>query len=215
MYGAEALAALRSTWSPSHRVESLPRFSAGSGLVLMWRVLLTLGQVPLLTVHSTSLSPCCRPLTVVLLLFTSSIVALPPLIDHAPVPMLGAVAAMAPLVPQISFAAKTLSLIGCASTFTMTLDTDGGQTPLLIVQVKVLSPICSTDTFDVADKLSLMVALPVHDPIPTVGMFAASALSLVQISCAVPASEGLGSASLLIVTLLEVGGQVPLMMVQV
>ena len=72
----------------------------------------------------------------------------------------------------------------------------GGHVPLLIVQVKVFTPVVNPVTPDVGLVGVVTVAVPavtVHAPVPTVGAFAAKVAFGEQIVWSAPAAATVGN----------------------
>jgi hypothetical protein len=87
----------------------------------------------------------------------------------------------------------------------------GVQVPLEIVQVKTFAPIAKPLTVVVA-LFALLNVKPAPDqvPVPIVGTLPAKVVLLAHTICAAPALDTEGLASLVIVTVLSLGTQVPL-----
>jgi hypothetical protein len=106
--------------------------------------------------------------------------------------------------------------LGASSLVIVIVLTLGGQVPLLIVQVKVVVPIGRLLMPLLAELALLNVtpaALLVHVPEPTLGTLPDKLEVVPQIVWSLPAIDTLGLASLVIVTVLSLGGQVPLVIV--
>ena len=101
-----------------------------------------------------------------------------------------------------------------------TVDVDGGQVALVIVQVNVaLVPAAIPVTPELNKAGDVIVAVPlvtVQIPDPIVGLFPAKVnVDRLHWAIAVPALDTVGKASLVRTTVDDDGGQVPLVIVQV
>jgi hypothetical protein len=77
-----------------------------------------------------------------------------------------------------------LEVVGGALTVIVTEETEGGQEPLVIVQRSTLIPTLNPVTVELGALTEVIVPPPdttVHEPVPTVGVFAASVVVAAQI----------------------------------
>jgi hypothetical protein len=103
------------------------------------------------------------------------------------------------------------------STVIVTEDTDDGQVPFEIVQVKTFAPVDNPETEVVAEAVLLKIPVPeviVQMPLPIIGVFAAKLVLVAQICWLVPATETLGLASTVIETSSKTDPHEPLGIVQ-
>jgi hypothetical protein len=95
--------------------------------------------------------------------------------------------------------------VGGAFTVIVTLETDGGQEPLVIVHLKTFCPADNPVTVVLGKFGLLIVPLPettVHEPVPTVGVLAERVTVCVQIDWLGPALDGVGPG-LTVMSMLE------------
>lgn len=98
----------------------------------------------------------------------------------------------------------------------VTVSSEDGQVPLLIVQTNELVPTLRLVTPDVGLPGVVTEALPaitVHVPVPTVGVLPASVAAVAHTVWSGPAFEVVGDASLVIVTVSADDGHVALLIV--
>jgi hypothetical protein len=88
----------------------------------------------------------------------------------------------------------------------------GGQEPFEIVQVNTDTPKGRLAT-SVLNWVGFVMVAPeavVHNPVPLIGLLPANIAVVKQVVWFVPATEGVGLANLVMVTVLSLGAQVPL-----
>lgn len=106
--------------------------------------------------------------------------------------------------------------VGMASTVIVTVSREGGQEPLVMVQMKRLAPTPRPVTAVFGKVAPLMVPLPdssVHKPEPVTGVLPKSESAEMHMVLLTPALAWVGGASTLIRTVSREGGQVPLTIV--
>ena len=127
-------------------------------------------------------------------------------------------------LPVVKFEKETVSelavleklAVGAMECVMLTVSEEGGQTPLEIVQTKVLVPILRPATvgFEIFGSETLPLptsVLQVPEPIP--GMFPERVENVSQAIASIPASAGVGISSRVMVTVSAEDGHTPLEMV--
>ena len=135
------------------------------------------GQVPLLIVHTNVFTPVVKLVTPDVGDVGVVTTPVPAVTVHRPVPTVGALAAKVAVAEQIVWSGPAADTVGNGSTLIVIASALGVQVPLLIVQVKVLIPEVIPVTplvGDVGVVTDPLPAVTVHNPVPTVGVFAAS-----------------------------------------
>ena len=108
---------------------------------MMTTVSVSSGQVPLETIQTKVLMPMERPVTAEVGWVGVVGVPVPLSRVQVPVPVVGVVAAKVLVVEQMVWSGPALAGLGGASIVMATVSEVVGQTPLLIVQMKVFVPI--------------------------------------------------------------------------
>jgi hypothetical protein len=169
---------------------------------------------PFVIVHLKVFIPTVKPVTPEAGLLTSVTLAPPAVTVHVPVfPAAGTFPVKLAMVKQVVWFTPTVATAGAGFLVILTLLTEAGQVPLVIVQVKVLMPKPKPVTVEVGELGLVIVPAPavsVHCPVPTVGVFPAKVKVVLQVLWSVPAFATVGVASLVIVTSLVEGVHVPL-----
>ncbi len=177
--------------------------------------------IPLLIVQRNVAVEPAATITVVVALDGVSIVAVPEIKVHKPVPGAAAFAAIVKVAVLHWSMSMPASAIGAGAVLVNTISSKVlPQLPLLIVQRTVtLVPAAMPVTVVLGTNALVIVALPdcrLHIPVPTVGMLAAMVKILVlHCSISTPASAMLGGAVFVKVTSSKVAAQtLPLLIVQ-
>ena len=135
------------------------------------------GQVPLLIVHTKAFTPAVKPVTPDVGDVGVVTDPVPAVTVQSPVPTIAVFAAKVAVAEHIIWSGPADAAVGSGSTLIVIASTLGVQVPLLIVQVKVLIPEVIPVTplvGDVGVVTDPVPAVTVHNPVPTVGVFAAS-----------------------------------------
>jgi hypothetical protein len=186
----------------------------GGDSLVMVTVLSLGGQVPLLIVHLNTLAPMARFDT--LLLLEVGLFTIPAPLNklHAPVPTVGIFPFKLAVVAHIDWSTPAFEAVGVSKRVTVMVLTEGGQVPLLIVHVRVVVPNGKPLTLELAELALLKLSpAPVQIPKPMVGWFALSVVLSAQTTWFAPAFAVVGEASLVMLTVLSLAGQVPLLIV--
>ena len=141
-------------------------------------------------------TPVVNPVTPLVGLEGVVTVAVPAVTVQSPVPTVGVFAAKVAVAAQIVWSTPALDTVGSWSTFIVIASTLGVQVPLLIVQVKVFTPVVNplTPLVGLAGLVTVAVpAVTVHNPVPTVGVFAAKVDVGLQIVWSTPALDTVGN----------------------
>ena len=141
-------------------------------------------------------APVVNPLTPLVGLAGVVTVPVPAVTVHNPVPTIGVFAAKVAVAAQMVWSVPALDTVGSWSTFIVIASALGVQVPLVIVQVKVFTPVVNPVTPLVGLEGVVTVAVPavtVHNPVPTVGVFAAKVAVAAQMVWSVPALDTVGS----------------------
>ena len=98
-------------------------------------------QVPLLIVQVNVFTPVVKPVTPLVGLVGVVTVAVPAVTVQSPVPTVGIFAASVAMAEHIVWSAPAAATVGFWSTLIVIASALGVQVPLLIVQVKVFTPV--------------------------------------------------------------------------
>ena len=142
------------------------------------------GQVPFVIVHTKVFTPVVNPVTPDVGELGVVTVAVPAVTVHIPIPTVGALAASAAVGLQMVWSAPAADVVGSWSTLIVIASVLGGQVPLLIVHTNVFTPVVKpvTPLVGLAGVVTTPVpAVTVHNPVPTVGVLAASVAVAEQI----------------------------------
>ena len=134
-------------------------------------------QVPLLIVHSKVFTPVVNPVNPLVGDVGVVTVAVPAVTVHAPVPIVGVLAASVAVAEQIVWSGPAVEVVGNGSTFIVIVSVLAAQVPLLIDHTKVFTPVVRPVTPLVGDAgvvTSPVPVITVHAPVPVVGVLAAS-----------------------------------------
>ncbi|MBL4691344.1 MAG: hypothetical protein JKY68_07790, partial [Rhodospirillales bacterium] len=174
-----AVVTLHKFWSgPAAAVVGIPA-------TLMTMSSVDAGHTPLLIVHLNVDEPLMvNPLAVDVGSATTSALPVPDTVDHAPVPVVGVLAAKVVVITLHKlWSGPAAATVGLASTETVTSSKELGQVPFEIVQRKMADASNTNPvTVDVGDDGVVIVAAPaitVQFPMPTVGMFPANVVVVV------------------------------------
>ena len=174
------------------------------------------GHTPLVIVHLNTLAPSPSPVTP--LVGEPGVVMVPvPLISvHVPLPTVGALPPSVAVVAHTVWLVPASATVGTASLVIVTSSKEGGHTPLEIVQRNTFGPTPNPVNPLEGEEGVVIIPVPlisVHVPLPTVGVLPAKVVLSAQMVWFVPASAGVGSSSLVIVTSSKEGGHTPLVIV--
>ena len=142
------------------------------------------GQVPFVIVHTKVFTPVVKPVTPDVGELGVVTIAVPAVTVHAPIPVVGALAATVPVSVQIVWSGPATEVVGNGSTFIIVVSILTAQVPLLIDHTKVFTPVVSPVTPDVGEAGIVTTPVPaitVQAPLPVVGVLAASVAVGLQI----------------------------------
>ena len=135
------------------------------------------GQVPFVIVHTNVFTPVVNPVAPLVGDVGVVTVAVPAVTVHAPVPIVGVLAASVAVAEQIVWSGPAVEVVGNGSTFIVIVSVLAAQVPLLIDHTKVFTPVVRPVTPLVGDAgvvTSPVPVITVHAPMPVVGILAAS-----------------------------------------
>ena len=141
-------------------------------------------QVPLVIVQVKVFTPVLKPVTPEVGLVGVVTTPVPAVTVHNPVPTAGMLAAKVAVGLQIVWSIPAADVVGNWSTLMVIASVLGVHVPLLMVQVNVFTPVVKPVTPEVGLVGVVTVAVPavtVHNPVPTVGVFAAKVAVGLQI----------------------------------
>ena len=153
------------------------------------------GQEALLIVHTNVFAPMLKPVTPDVGLPGVVTDAPPAITVHTPVPTVGVLLARAAVAEHTPKSAPAFAVVGEASLIIVTVSTDDGQDPLLIVQTNVFAPTESPVTPDDGSAGVVTVADPAitdQSPVPVVGVLPANVVVVEQTVSSVPAFAVVG-----------------------
>ena len=142
------------------------------------------GQVPFVIVHTKVFTPVVKPVTPDVGELGVVTIAVPAVTVHAPIPVVGALAATVPVSVQIVWSGPAIEVVGNGSTFIVMVSVLAAQVPLLIDHTKMFTPVVKPVTPDVGEAGIVTTPVPavtVHAPVPIVGVFAANVAVSAQI----------------------------------
>jgi hypothetical protein len=175
------------------------------------------GQLPLLIVHRITLVPNDSPVTVVFGSPGAVMTPEPETNDHAPDPTAGVFPASVAEAVQIIWSGPALATVGRLSLVITTPSVEGGQAPLLIVQMKIFGPgprpvipLPGWDGF----AMDPLPERSVQIPEPTAGVFPARVAESAHTDWSGPAFDTVGFVLTPMMTSSHEVGQTPLEIVQ-
>jgi len=173
-------------------------------------------QTPFEMAHSScALAPMTSPVTPEVADEGVVTVAVPEITVHVPLPVAGAFPAKVAIVTLHKFwSGPAAEVVGDASTLITTSSVEEGQTPLEIVQRKVVEPpIVKPLAVDVGSATTSATPLPKtvdHEPMPVVGVLAANIVVItLHRFWSAPAAATVGLASTFMTTSSVEDGQTP------
>jgi hypothetical protein len=203
----------------AHKLKLLPALAT---LGLKKRVTDTVevlgGHTPLLMVHANTLVPTPKKFTAEVGEFADATIPLPDTKLHVPVPTSGVLPARFVLViAQILKLTPAFDGVGVLNCVTSTVDTDTGQTPLLMLHSNTFDPMPKPTTAvvgEVGTPINPEPASRFHTPIPTVGVLPVNVVEDVHKVCVGPALATVGKSSRCIKTVELFDVHTPLSIVQ-
>ena len=175
------------------------------------------GHDPLLIVHWKIFTPTPKPVKPVFGNVGEVINPVPEINVQLPVPTAGILPPIVATVAQTVWLTPALASVGFASCVIDIVEVVEGQTPLLIVHLKISTPTPNAVKPVVSSVGVVIVPVPpinVQLPVPIAAVFAAIvAVVLAQIVCEGPAFAIVGTAFTIIAIVAVDGGQEPLITV--
>lgn len=193
MLAASTQEVLYTTWSG-------PAFAGvGRSSTRMFTVSREGGQEPLVMVQTKRLLPMLMPVTSDEAEVGELTVPDPETTVHNPVPTVGTLAVMVVLEPrQITWLVPAFDWVGCGSTVMTTVSTDGGQVPLVMVQMNLLGPMDKPFTDEEEEPALDIEPVPETSdqrPVPMVGIFPLNVAEEEHTDWSIPALAVVGRAS--------------------
>ena len=127
--------------------------------------------------------PTPRSVIVVLCDVGATIVPVPEISVHMPVPVTGVFAAIVVTESQSVWSGPAAATVGAGSRVIVTSSKDGGQVPFVIVHRKTFAPTLNPVTPELGELGEPIVPVPeisVHVPVPVDGVFPASVVDPAQ-----------------------------------
>jgi len=201
----------------AHITWSLPAFeSVGKASTLITTVSREGGHEPLLMVHTKTLLPTDKPVTVDVEELEVVTVPVPEMSAHKAVPTDGVFAEKTDELEQIDWSVPALAIVGGASALIVTVSVEAGQEPLTMVHTNLLFPMARPVTEEVGELMEVMVPPPEtsdHVPVPFTAIFPLRVAEVEQTDWSCPAFDVVGKASTFITTVSRDCGHEPLEMV--
>lgn len=151
------------------------------------------GQVPLVIVHLKVLMPILKPLTLEVGEPGVVTVAPPVITVQVPVPTIGLFPASVANAEQSVWSGPAADVVGAGSTVTVTVSSEIGQLPLVMVHTKTFGPIPIPVTPEVAELGVVTIPLPaitVQIPVPITGVLPLNDIEEEQMFTSGPAFAG-------------------------